>query len=184
VNASIPERVRRAVDVLHVQPYDRVLEIGPGSGIAAALIGERLKEGRLVAVDRSAVAVRRALDRNRAHVAAGKVDVVQTSFEDYDGAGGPFDQVFAINVNLFWVRDATAELERIARLLAPGGALYLFFETPGAAKGREIVERVRSCLRRAGFNVAIDQTESVSGIVARSNEERSAEPGQVSAARR
>jgi SAM-dependent methyltransferase len=177
VKAKVPERVRQAIDVLSVRPNDRVLEIGPGPGVAAALIGARLEEGRLVAIDRSAVAVRRALDRNRAHVAAGKVDVRRSSLENFDGGGGPFDKIFAINVNLFWVRDATAELERIARFLAPGGALYLFFETPGATKGREIVERIQRALRRAGFDVSIDQSEAVSAIVARPQEEKSPRPG-------
>ena len=85
MKASVPERVRRAVDVLDVQPNDRLLEIGPGPGVAAALIGERLAEGRLVAIDRSAVAVRRTIERNRAHVAAGWIEVLQTSIEDFDG---------------------------------------------------------------------------------------------------
>lgn len=85
MKASVPERVRRAVDVLDVQPNDRLLEIGPGPGVAAALIGERLAEGRLVAIDRSAVAVRRTIERNRAHVAAGRIEVLQTSIEDFDG---------------------------------------------------------------------------------------------------
>ena len=163
----MPERVRWAIDVLAVEPNDRLLEIGPGPGVAAALIGERLLDGRLIAIDRSAVAVRRTLDRNRTHVAAGTVDVRQSSLEDFDGGGGPFDKVFAINVNLFWARDATAELVRIARLLAPGGAIYLFFETPGETKAREIIERVRSNLQRAGFDAAIDQSEAVLAIVAR-----------------
>jgi SAM-dependent methyltransferase len=183
VRATVPERVRWAIDVLNVEPNDRLLEIGPGPGVAAALIGERLKDGYLLAIDRSAVAVRRALDRNLAHVAAGKVDVRHTSLEDFDGSGGPFDKIFAVNVNLFWVRDATAELERIARFLAPGGALYLFFETPGATKGREIVDRVRSDLRRAGFEVSTDQAQTVSAIVARPDMGESAQPGDEPEAR-
>jgi cyclopropane fatty-acyl-phospholipid synthase-like methyltransferase len=177
VKASVPERVRRAVDVLHVQPNDRLLEIGPGPGVAAALIGERLEEGCLVAIDRSAVAVRRTLNRNGALVAAGKVEVRHSSLEDFDGSGGPFDKVFAIDVNLFWVRDATAELARIADLLAPGGTLYLFFETPSPTKGREVVDRVRRNLRRSGFDASIEQLEAVSATVARPKVGASAQPG-------
>jgi SAM-dependent methyltransferase len=184
VKATVPERVRRAIDVLAVAPNNRLLEIGPGPGVAAALVAERLETGRLVAIDRSAVAVRRALDRNRAHVAAGKVDVRRSSLEDFDGAGGPFEKVFAINVNLFWVRDASAELDQIARFLAPGGALYLFFETPGAAKGREIVERIRQGLRCAGFDLSIDQSVAVLAIVARPAKAASALPDADPEARR
>lgn len=174
MNAAIPERVRWAVDVLDVRPSDRVLEIGPGPGVAAALIGERLVDGRLVAIDRSEVAVRRALERNRAHVAAGRVEVRLTSLEAFDGSGGPFEKVFAINVNLFWVRDATAELARLRRLLAPGGALYLVYDAPGATKRREIVERVRRALRAADFEGAIEEAPAAVAIIARP---RPASPG-------
>jgi cyclopropane fatty-acyl-phospholipid synthase-like methyltransferase len=174
VNVSVPERVRRAVDVLHLEPNDRLLEIGPGPGVAAALIGERLVTGRLVAIDRSEVAVRRVLERNRAHVVAGRVDVRRASLEEFDGGGGPFDKVFAINVNLFWVRDATAELERIARFLAPGGALYLFFEAPGPTKDRQNIDRVRSNLERAGFEVSTEQAGAISAIVAQPTKRGSA----------
>jgi SAM-dependent methyltransferase len=160
-----------------------LLEIGPGPGVAAALIGEQLEDGRLVAIDRSAVAVRRALDRNRAHVAAGKVEVRRASLEDFDGSGGPFDKVFAINVNLFWVRDATAELERIARLLAPGGALYLFYEMVGPTSHRKIVDPVRGSLQRAGFDVAIDQSGAVLAIVARPEQGEAAGAGDLPEAR-
>ena len=59
----------------------------------------------MVAIDRSEVAVRRTVDRNRAYLAAGKVVVRHGSLEDFEGRGGPFDKVFAINVNLFWMRD-------------------------------------------------------------------------------
>ena len=164
--ASIPKRVRFAVDLLHVGSSDRLLEIGPGSGVAAALVGERLVDGRLVAIDRSGVAVRRTLARNRDLVAAAKVDVKHTSLEDFDGSGGPFDKVFAINVNLFWVRNAAAEVARIARFLAPRGTLYLFFEAPGSAKGQEILDRVRPSLQDAGFDVSIESTGGLSAIIA------------------
>jgi cyclopropane fatty-acyl-phospholipid synthase-like methyltransferase len=148
---SVPERVQWAVDVLRVQPGDRLLEIGAGPGVAAALVAEQLVDGRLVAIDRSAVAVRRALDRNGAHVAAGKVEVRHASLEDFDGSGGPFDKIFAINVNVFWVGDAAAHVEQLAACLAPGGALYLFYEAPSTSKGREISDRVHNTLRAAGF---------------------------------
>jgi SAM-dependent methyltransferase len=153
VRASVPARVRWAVDILDVAPTDRVLEIGPGPGVAAGLVAERLEEGHLVAIDRSAIAVRRTLDRNRSHVAAGKVDVRHTSFEDFDGHGGPFDKAFAINVNAFWVRGDVVAVERLASMLAPGGAVYLFYEAPDSAKGREISDRVLKYFRAAGFKV-------------------------------
>jgi protein-L-isoaspartate O-methyltransferase len=73
MTAPVPERVRWAVETLSVRPGDRVLEIGCGSGLAAALICERLVEGRMLAIDRSPIQIERARRRNEAHVASGRL---------------------------------------------------------------------------------------------------------------
>ena len=47
------ERLRHIVERMKIQPGDVVLEIGCGHGVAASYICERLRSGRLLAVDRS-----------------------------------------------------------------------------------------------------------------------------------
>ena len=56
--------------------------------------------------------------------------------------------------NVFRVRDAAADLEKIARLLTPAGMLYLFYETPAPLKARQIRARIRTALMIAGFDVS------------------------------
>jgi protein-L-isoaspartate O-methyltransferase len=63
MTSPVPERVRWAVERLAVQPSDRVLEIGCGSGVAATMICERLVEGQMLAIDRSEVQIERARRR-------------------------------------------------------------------------------------------------------------------------
>ncbi len=87
----------------------------------------------------------------RGIVAAGKVIVRHCPLERFDGRGGPFDKIYAINVNLFWVRDAKDQLRRITTFLKPGGALYLFVEAPAPEKGNEIARRLRAVLADAGL---------------------------------
>jgi trans-aconitate methyltransferase len=60
---TVPHRIRWAVDLLDIHPDHRILEIGCGPGVAAGLVTERLTTGHLVAIDRSATAVRRATAR-------------------------------------------------------------------------------------------------------------------------
>jgi trans-aconitate methyltransferase len=161
-----PDRERWALGLLAVDRSDHVLEIGPGPGASVALIAERLVDGHLVAIDRSAVAVRKTLDRNRAHVEAGLVDVWNTSLENFDGSGGPFDKVLAINVNLFWVQDADEHLRRLAGWMAPKATLCLVYQAPSAVKGREISGRLRNRFKRAGWELSVRKAGGLIGIVA------------------
>jgi protein-L-isoaspartate O-methyltransferase len=75
VSTRVPERVRWAVDALDVGPSEEILEIGPGPGVAVSLVCERLVDGRIMAIDRSAIAVRRTMERNAACIASGKATV-------------------------------------------------------------------------------------------------------------
>ena len=148
---KVAERVRWAVETLAVQRGDRVFEIGCGSGVAAALICERLVEGRMLAIDRSRIQIERAGRRNAAHVASGRLSLEAVELADLAVGDARFDKVFAINVNLFWVGPATEELAVVRRTLAPGGTLFLFYEAPGPERARETVERLSAVLEAAAF---------------------------------
>ena len=152
VAPAIPDRVRWAVETLALGPADHVLEIGCGSGLAAALICERLVEGRMLAIDRSATQIERARRRNQAHIASGRRLRLETvALACLDTGGERFDRAFAINVNLFWLGPAREELDRIRRALRPGGTLHLFYQTPGHARGRDIGGRIAAVLRAGRF---------------------------------
>ena len=148
-----PERNRWAVELLAVQAEDRILEIGCGPGVAAALVCERLAGGRLTAIDRSATAIERARVRNAAHVGAGRLVLVQTDLASFTGPPAQLDTAFAVNVNLFWTSPADAECAVLARVLRPGGAVHLVYEGPGT--GRDIAPAVAATLERHGFTTEI-----------------------------
>ncbi len=126
----VPARVRWAVEVLSVDPGDRVLEIGCGRGIAARAIAEQLRSGRITAIDRSATAIAGAKANNAADVRSRRVRLHNVGLAEAV-VRGPFDKVFAINVNVFWINPAK-ELAVLRRVLAPPGHLYLFYEPPSA----------------------------------------------------
>ena len=149
--ASAPERIRWAVETLAVEPADRVLEIGGGPGVAASLVCERLDRGRLLVIDRSATVVERTRRRNAQHVAAGRLALETVDVADFDPREERFDKAFAVNVNVFWTSPATDELARIRTALANDGRLFLFYETPSAARARHAVEGAVDALRANGF---------------------------------
>lgn len=123
------ERLRRIVERMKIRPSDRVLEIGCGHGVAATLVCERLEDGHLTAVDRSAKMIEAAARRNAVHIQAGRAEFVCADFENLDFGPRRFDKIFAVRVGLFWREEARAR--GIAqRWLRPGGELSVEFDEP------------------------------------------------------
>jgi SAM-dependent methyltransferase len=152
VTRGIPERIRWAVETLAAGGADRVLEIGGGPGVAASLICERLDSGRMLLIDRSATAIERTRGRNPEHVASGRLALETVALGDFEPGDRRFDKAFAVNVNVFWTSPATEELARVREALAPGGTLFLFYETPSAGRAREVAAQVAETLRENGFS--------------------------------
>lgn len=148
---AVPERLRWAVETLDVAPDDQLLEIGCGSGVAVSLICDRLVGGRITAIDRSTTAIRQAAQRNLGHISSGRAAVRLGALADSQLDSERFDKIFAVNVNLFWTRTPAAELALLKRLLRPAGGVYLFYESPGAARGAELAERLPAVLVAHGF---------------------------------
>ena len=61
--STVPKRFIWAVDVLGVKPSDHVLEIGCGVGLMAEIIGSKLVDGKLVAIDKSSFMIDKAKRR-------------------------------------------------------------------------------------------------------------------------
>jgi ubiquinone/menaquinone biosynthesis C-methylase UbiE len=129
--AGESERLVWAVETLGVEPADRVLEVGCGHGAAATLVCERLRDGHLVAIDRSPKMIAAATKRNREHVVAGRARFEVVAFEEADFGGERFDRILAIHVAPFYRPPASA-LPRARGLLAPGGRLGIFSQAPSA----------------------------------------------------
>jgi SAM-dependent methyltransferase len=170
---QVPERIRWAVRTMAPGPDDQLLEIGCGPGVAVAQVCQRLAGGQIVAIDRSATAIGRAARRAAACVAAGKAVLRTAALEsltpaDLLGGREGFDKVFAMNVNLFWVRAPTRELDLVRAVLKPGGALFLFYGygTPGRG-GLRVPEALFDHLADGGFTAESRTGPSVLGVVAR-----------------
>jgi cyclopropane fatty-acyl-phospholipid synthase-like methyltransferase len=153
--ARASERQAWAVDVLAVEPDDRLLEVGCGHGVAVSLVCERLDGGHITAIDRSQKMIDMASERNRECVESCKATLQTATFEEADLGSRSFDKIFAIHVAAFWRRPAE-NLGAARERLAPGGALYLFNQSPGwqrpeAAEG--FTRQLTELLPRHGFGV-------------------------------
>jgi SAM-dependent methyltransferase len=169
---DIPPHIMWAVRIMAPGPDDRLLEIGCGPGVAVAHVCDQLTGGQITAIDRSATAIARAARRNAGCVAAGRAVLRTIALEslvpaDLLAGRDGFDMVFAMNVNLFWVRSPARELDLIRAVLRPGGALFLFY---GYGTAHQVPPRVPGLLHDhltgGGFTVEALTGPSIVGVMA------------------
>ena len=167
MTAGVPPRTSWAVQLVDPRPEDVVLEIGCGPGVAAVLLCDRLTTGRVIAVDRSPVAVQRTARRGAGHVAAGRLTVVQSSLAGLVLPAPSVDRALAVDVNLFWTRDPGPELAVLADVLRPGGHLFLLY-AHGPTRADRVTDPVAAALRRDGFtDVEVVGSAAGTGVRAR-----------------
>ena len=119
--------------------------------MAVDAISRKLGTGTITAIDRSVTAIEAAQRRIADAVASGIVRLQARPLADAELPQHVFTKVFAIDVNLFWVRDPAPELALITRSLAAGGRLFLFDEPPTSAGARDLEGKVRAALERNGY---------------------------------
>jgi ubiquinone/menaquinone biosynthesis C-methylase UbiE len=108
------------VDLLAVQPQDRVLEVGCGPGTALQRFVAQASQGQVVGLDLSAVALSQAVRRNKTAVASGRLVVRIGDAAALDLRDGWFDKVASTHVLYFW-QDPARVYAELSRVLAPGG---------------------------------------------------------------
>lgn len=148
------QRNRWAVQLLDVQPTDRIIELGCGPGVAVAALTARASHGLVVGVDHSQVMVRQAGRRSRAAVRAGRVRLVNAPVQHLTVPDGPFDAALAVNTVGMWPEPG-ARLTELGQLLRPGGRIALVSQPrcPGAAAAttRAAADELAVLLTEAGF---------------------------------
>ena len=117
------ERLRAVVDSLGLRPGERVLEIGCGHGVAAALIargcGNPYLRRRPLAED----------GRPRRGGATPGAEFVTAELETLELGDRRFDVVLAVRVGLFH-REPERAHALAERWLAPGGRVHAVFDQP------------------------------------------------------
>src|SRR5262245_48471988 len=153
--SSNVRRNRWAVELLAVEPTDRVLELGCGPGVAIAALADRATRGLVVGVDRSPVMIQQASRRNAAAVSAGRVRLIEAPVERMHMTEAPFDAALAVNNVGIWP-DPADRLRDIGRLLRPGGRIALVSQPRSsgatAATSAAAADKLAALLTAAGFD--------------------------------
>jgi ubiquinone/menaquinone biosynthesis C-methylase UbiE len=147
-------RNARTLDLLDIQPEDRILEVGFGPGVAVARAAELATAGKVVGVDHSELMLRQARRRNAKAIRAGRVELLLGSADALPRLEDRFDKVVAVNVYTFW-KDPVSVLSGLRQVMNPGGVIALTLQPRrrGATAGdtRVAAERMSASLRAAGF---------------------------------
>jgi trans-aconitate methyltransferase len=138
------ERFAWAIEIMDINPSDKILESGCGTGIAAEMVCAALENGHLTAIDRSDAMITKAKKRNAGYIKKKKVAFETVNLAEFHTRGKQFDKIFAFNVNLFWTQDGTAVEAKILRSsLTRKGKLYLFYQPPSPQMFKTITESVK-----------------------------------------
>lgn len=118
------------VNALPLKENSRVLEIGCGPGAMAREISRRIKNGHVLAIDRSAKAIQQAVANSRDELQTGKLSFRQVAIEEFEAEPEekPFDVAVAVRVGALDGRHPGIEelaLEKITKALTPEGRLFI-----------------------------------------------------------
>lgn len=130
-----------AVELLHVQPTDHVLELGLGAGRALQDAATQLGSGYVVRIDPANPMVQPARGRNAPAVGPDKVHFVQGVGEALPFAAGTFDRALVIDV-IHALADPVVLLREVQRVLRPGGQVAVLWmkATARLRPGQAIVQ--------------------------------------------
>jgi SAM-dependent methyltransferase len=112
------------LDLLRVDPGQRVLEVGFGPGRLIQLLAARTDAAAIYGVDPSAVMLDTAIRANRAGIDAGRIVLSLGSAEQTGLADGSVDRIVTVNNVAIWP-DLEAGLRELRRVLAPEGILVI-----------------------------------------------------------
>lgn len=148
------QRSEWLITLLKVQPSDRILEIGFGSGVDIARVAVLAQQGFVAGIDHSEVMVQQASKRNAIAIQAKQVELQCASASAIPYPSETFDKIFSINVAHFWT-DPLAVLAELQRLLKPGGLIAIAIQprNPNAteATSQETGKFLINALISAGF---------------------------------
>jgi cyclopropane fatty-acyl-phospholipid synthase-like methyltransferase len=142
------------VDLMHLEPHHRVLELGCGPGLALRRCLERVREGRVVGVDHSEAMIVQAARRLRGFLADGRLGLICADESALPLLEAGFDRIFAVNVIQF-IAERRALFQSIRHRLTPGGMVAMTYQprnkNPTRADALRMADAVAADMAAAGL---------------------------------
>lgn len=164
-SGKIALRHRVTVEAAALTGSERMLEIGPGHGVATGLLLARAADGRVVAVDRSAKMIAALRSAHADAVHEGRLVLRAAPVEEVDFDAERFDRIVAIDVDLDRrLGDRWPPL--LTGLLAEGGWIVFGFDAAPGGGAAGFVESAAARLEGLGFGVVVRGHEEAGRAVA------------------
>jgi ubiquinone/menaquinone biosynthesis C-methylase UbiE len=110
------------IELLGVEPWDSVLEVGSGPGVGLALAAAKAHQGWVAGVDPSQTMLAMAQRRNHAQIEARRVALRLGTAGKLPFGDATFDKAMTMNSLHLWP-DPVAGLLEVRRTLRPGGRI-------------------------------------------------------------
>jgi ubiquinone/menaquinone biosynthesis C-methylase UbiE len=107
--------------LMDLQPSDRVLDLGCGTGWASRRLAKLVPRGEVVAIDVADEMLRRA---EQASSGIGNVRYIWGSAEQIPAGDSSFDKVLSVE-SFYYYADQGKALEELRRVMAPGARLFI-----------------------------------------------------------
>jgi ubiquinone/menaquinone biosynthesis C-methylase UbiE len=148
-----------AVEMLDLQPTDRVLDIGFGGGVTIERMLGTIDTGKIYGVDFSQEMVDKAKHKFKSAIESDKVSIEFADVRALPFEENTFDKVCTVNTIYFW-DDPLASLQEIKRVMKHGGRLVVGIRSADKMKDLPVTQynfrlydpaAVRDLLLEAGF---------------------------------
>jgi ubiquinone/menaquinone biosynthesis C-methylase UbiE len=124
------------LDLLFLQPTDRVLDIGFGGGYLLKRMSEGITDGLLAGVDISSAIVARAKKRFVKEIRSGKLILKCAPVEALPFPDDHFTKISSVNSIFYW-QNVGHGLHEIKRVLIQGGKVVLCFTNKASLENRD-----------------------------------------------
>ncbi len=152
VQKRIVELLARSVDSQQIQAYERILDVGTGTGALLEKLHSLYPAARLTGVDIALNMCLQTMQKLGTICQAVNGDAEHLPFRT-----GVFDLVVSASA-LQWVGDLSAALHEICRVVRPGGGISLAFFCEGS------LYELQDCFREAASRSSSDSGQRISRL--------------------
>ncbi len=148
------ERNNWTVDLLGIQPGDKILEIGCGPGIGLKAAVARLETGQVTGIDHSSAMLTQASHCLHKEIERGRCQLQLGGLELLASTAYRYDRIYSANVVQFFP-DKEIAFRRICNCLSSGGMVASTYQprhkNPTRSDALEMAEQIKVAMESAGF---------------------------------